>query len=780
MNGMAKGAGKFAVGQPVRRVEDGRLVTGHGRFTDDYAPRDCVFGVVLRSPHAHARILSVATAAALASPGVLAVLTGGDCAADGIGGLKTHFHFPPFAAARHRVTERPVLCADVVRHVGDAVAFVVAETIDQARDAAELIDVDYRELPANADTSRALDAAAPRIWPDLAPDNIAFQFSGGDAAAVAAAFAGAAHITTIKVRNNRLSANPLEPRAAVGAFDPWSGRYTLYSGNQSVHNTKHELAADVFHVPAHQVRVMADDMGGGFGMREGTFPEFVMVLWAARRVGRPVKWVGERAETFISDYHARDNVSEASIALSQDGDILALKARTVGAVGAYLCGVAQVPLVLGYGILQSVYKTPAITAEAVAVFTNTLPTAPYRGAGRPEAIYLIERLLDKAAAEAGLDRIELRRRNLIAAEAMPFQGFVHRYDSGDFPALMEAALGRADMAGFAARRRQSQARGMLRGIGIANHIMQCGAAGSDFAQVRLEPEGGATVMMGTKNHGQGHETVYAQMAAERLGIPFDKVRVVDGDTDLVSFGRGTYGSRSMAVGGSALRLACDRIIEKAKIIAGHALEAATGDIAFDGGRFTVVGSDKSIALAAVCKMAYPGIAPPMPFELGLDEQAHYTPTDMTFPSGCHIAEVEVDPGTGKVGLLRYTAMDDYGTAINPLLLEGQVHGAIVQGAGQALYEDLVYGDDGQLLAGSFMDYCLPRASHGCEMDVGFRHTAATGNLLGVKGAGETGTVAALPAVMNAVVHALSPLGITEIAMPATPERVWKAINNAQK
>ncbi len=770
------------IGASVRRVEDQRLLRGRGRFTDDHRLADCAHMVLVRSPHAAARIRGIETAPALALPGVLAVLTGEDVAA--LGQLET-------SVTRHLPGGRPmprppyrILATDAARFVGDPVAAVIAETRVAAKDGAEAVAIDWDPLPAVTDATLALAPGAPAVWPEHAPDNLCFLFSLGDAAAVEAGFARAAHVARLPFRVSRVSANPLEPRGAIGAWDDGEGRWTLISGVQIPHKIRSELAARTLRVPDNRLRLISPDLGGAFGMKGSPTQEHALVLWAARLLGRPVRWVAERTESFLSDFHARDNDSVAELALAEDGTFLALRIRTVANLGAYLAFNTPHSPTNNLGGLAGVYRTPAISAEVRGAFTNTQPTAPYRGAGRPEATYAIERVIDLAADQMGIDRVALRRRNLIPAEAMPFRtGLVFTYDSGDFARGMDLALDAADWDGFEARRAEAAGRGMLRGIGIANAIEI--AAGpfrspnEEGAGIRFEPDGGATLLLGSHNHGQGHETAFRQLAASLLGLSFDRMRVVAGDTDLVPHGRGTFGSRSLVVAGTALTRAAERIVAKGRRIAAHLLEAAEADISFEGGSFRVAGTDRSLRIEAVAAAAYTPGRLPRGEERGLAAEAVLTPDEATFPNGCHVAEVEIDPETGVVTLERYAVSDDVGTVINPLLLKGQIHGGVAQGVGQVLGEAILYDEAGQLVTASFMDYRMPRASDLPAVTVESNPVPTKANPLGAKGAGEAGTVGALAVVINAIVDALRPLGIRHIDMPATPERVWRAIRDAR-
>ena len=771
--------GAFAVGQPVPRSEDPRLLTGGGRYVDDIAFADECRAVLLRSPHAHAALERLDCAAAKRAPGVLAVLTAEDYMAAGLGPmscampLKRRDGRPMFGAPH------PPLAHGRVRMVGDPVAMVVAETPAQAKDAADLIEVEYAPLPALVETGAAMDEGAPAVW-DECPDNEAFLFELGDEAAVEAAFARADRIVRRRLVVNRVAANALEPRAYIGRYDRHDRRYTLYSGLHRPHDMRSDLANRFLRLPEARVRVVADDVGGSFGLRGGTYPEQVLVVWAAGLVGRPVKWVAERSEGFVSDYHGRDNVTDAALALDRDGGFLGLRVRTLVNLGAYASPLGPGPAINNLGTLAGVYRTPAIHVRTSGVFTNSNPTCPYRGAGRPEAAYAIEQLVDAAARETGIDAVELRRRNTIPPEAMPFRtGLVFVYDCGAFEKNMDDALALADRAGFEARRAAARARGRLRGLGLSNTIERAGAPSQERAQLRVDPGGGAALFVGTISHGQGHETIYKQIVSGALGVDPALIRVEEGDTDGLAIGGGTGGSRSATLGGAAVHLAARKVADKGRAIAAHLLEASEADLTFADGRYAIAGTDRSVSFADVARAAYapqrlaPGIEP------GLDEAAGYVAPVENFPNGCHVCEVEIDPETGAAGIVRYSVVDDVGNVLNPLLLEGQIQGGVAQGVGQALMEDVVFDPgSGQLLSGSFMDYAMPRADDLGAIEVATNPVPTATNPLGVKGAGEAGTVGALPATLAAIQDALAPLGIDEVPMPATPERLWRAIHAA--
>jgi carbon-monoxide dehydrogenase large subunit len=764
----------FGIGQSVSRIEDPKFLQGQGTFVDDIRLPETAQAYVLRSPHAHARIRSIETAEAKSSPGVLLVLTAADAAADNVGG---YVAVAGHAAVRDaHLPTHPVLAKDKVRHVGDRVALVVAETLDRARDAAETIVVDYEVLPAVASIGAAMADGAPQVWDD-AKGNFCFRAEMGKAAPVEAAFARAYHIARVTVVNNRLSANAMEPRSALAVFDAVSGRITVYTSHQAPHRLKQSLAADVLHMPEGDLRIVAPDVGGGFGMKSQLYVEDGLVAWASRRLKRPVKWVAERAESMMSDTHARDRIDAGEMAFDKDGRILAIRMHVDANMGAYCSASGMVPPMQTLRLMSSVYAIPAIYGSARAYYTNTNPMAVYRGAGRPEAMHLIERLIEAAAPALGIDAGELRRRNHVAPAAMPYQTHSDlNYDSGDFTGLLAHAMKDADYPGFAARRADSEKRGKLRGFGVGQYIELSGQMNERMG-LRLEADGTALVFAGTHSHGQGHATTYAQVISDWLGLPFEKIRLVQGDTDRVAGGRGTFGARSMVCAGGALRNAADGIIAQGKRVAAQMLEAAEGDIAFEDGAFKVAGTDRKVPLLAVARAAHAPAGPLAKLGMGLEAIGTYDPIP-SCPNGCHIAEVEIDRETGTVALVRYIAIDDVGVALNPMLVDGQVHGGVAQGVGQALTEHVAYDESGQLLSATFMDYGMPRADDLPWIEVAPHNTPAKTNPLGVKGVGEAGAVGAVPAVMNAILDALKPLGVTDLAMPATPERVWQAIKAA--
>ncbi len=735
---------KFALGQSVTRLEDDRLLKGAGCYTDDFGIPDCLHACVVRSPHAHARIGKISTEKALSSPGVAAVLTGQDVAADGLGDIPCLIPVVNLDGTPRAETPRPLLARDTVRHVGDPVALVIAATYQQARDAAENVEVDYEPLPAIA---------------DVRAGKVAFDVGLGDSAQkTAAAFAKAERVVRLELVNNRLVANPLEPRAAHAEYDAATGRVTLYTPSQGPHQIYSQIADAVLRIPRKQLRVVSGNVGGAFGMKIFLYPEQPLMVWAARRLKRSVRWTADRSESFLSDAQGRDNYSIAELALDRDARFLALRVTTWANMGAYLSNFGPFIPQLAAPMLSGVYRIPAISLNIKGTLTNTVPVDAYRGAGRPEAIYLLERTIDFAARELGLAPHELRRRNFIAPKDFPYQTPVEsKYDSGDFAAVMDAAMKKADWPGFAKRKAQSEQNGRLRGIGLAMYIERCGGGPGDTIRLAVD-KGGVALFSGMQDNGQGHATTFVQLLSERLGIDAGKIRVVQGDTDVVPADGLTGGSRFLAIGGVAAGAAADEVIEKGKELASQKLEVSPRDIEYRDGEFRISGTDRSTSL----------------FDLGALEAVHTrTPPEYTYPNGCHICEVEIDPASGATHIIRYTVVDDFGFAVNPLLLAGQVHGGTVQGIGQALLEHAVYdADSAQLLSGSFMDYAMPRADDVPAFDCGFHHVPCKTNPLGVKGAGEAGAVGAPPAVINAVVDAL---GGRHVDMPATPEKVWRAL-----
>jgi aerobic carbon-monoxide dehydrogenase large subunit len=775
---------KFGIGQAVRRVEDQRFATGAGQYVGDISlPRQCC-GVAVLSPHAHAVIKRVDVTAAKAAPGVVVVLTGADALTDKIGGIPPFFMPDSWGGPKGYPTTRPVLLADRVRCVGDRVAFVVAETEAQARDAAELVAVDYEPLPAVVDLKSATQPQAPKIWQDCPNGNIGVTIAFGDKAATDAVFAAAKHVVAVRLVNNRITANPIEPRCALGMYDAADGRFTLYTASQDPHSVRATLSVDVLHVPQSKVRVISPDVGGGFGMKANIYPDDVLVLWASKRCGRPVKWTATRSESLLCDNHARDQVVYGELALDETGKFLAIRSTAYQALGAYWWGAATAPLFWSLMFIPSLYDIQTIHISTNAVFTNTAPTSVYRGAGRPEAIYLIERLVERAAHVTGIDQVELRRRNLIAAGAMPYHTLTHHtYDSGEFEKLMDTCLAAADWKGFAARRKVSQRRGRLRGRAVTPYI-ELGGVFNERMEIRFDPGGMVTIIAGTHSHGQGHATAFAQLVAEWLGVSFEAINYIQGDTEKVAFGRGTFAARSSLVGGNGLRVAADAIIARGKEMASALMEAAPGDIEFSAGAFTVVGTDKRMSIGDVAHNFFAPAGPVTKFGLGLDGVGTWSGVPggaPNYPNGCQVCEVEVDPETGAVRIDRFVAVDDLGMIINPLICEGQIHGGIAQGVGQALFENIVYDlDSGQLITGSFLDYCMPRAGDFPPIVSEMLEIPAKTNPLGIKGIGEAGTIAAPPTVVNAVLDALRHLGVEHIDMPLTPARIWEAANAAKR
>ncbi|MGH7098949.1 MAG: xanthine dehydrogenase family protein molybdopterin-binding subunit [Stellaceae bacterium] len=772
---------QFGIGQPVRRVEDRRFITGRGRYTDDLVRPRQAHAVLLRSPHAHAQIRAIETEAAASAPGVLAVYTGADLTADGVGTI------PCLSPVQNRdgsaavLPPYPALASGQVRHVGDGVALVVADSLAAARDAAERIAVDYEALPACIETARALEAGQPQVW-EAAPRNLCFDWGLGDAAAVARAAEGARHRISLELVNNRVIVTSMEPRGALGEYDPGEDTYTLWSSTQGSHFLRNLLAESVFHVPENRIRVVTEDVGGGFGMKFFLYPEQILVLWAAKKLGRPVKWAAERGESFVSDDQGRDNITRLELCLDEGLRFQGLKVETIANMGAYLSNFApEIPTMSGGPMLSGVYAIPSIHVGVKGVFTHTVPVDAYRGAGRPEAAYALERLVDFAARRLGVAPDELRRRNFIRPEAMPYKTALGlTYDSGDFRRNLEDALGSAHAADFPARRAAAKSRGRVRGLGFATYIEQSGFPPDEFAELRFDPAGTLTILMGTQSSGQGHQTAYAQLAAERLGLPFDQIRVVQGDTAAIGFGRGTGGSRSLPVGGAALDHAAQKLIAKGRRIAAHLMEAAEADVAFADGAFAIAGTDRRVGLVEVARAAFNPVQLPEGLEPGFAESGHFTPPAPTFPNGVHLCEVEVDPETGAVEIQRYLVVDDFGTVVNPLLLRGQVQGGVAQGIGQAMLERVVYDPEtGQLVTGDLTDYALPRADDLPPIEFSYNIVPCRTNPLGVKGAGEAGAIGSPPALVNAVVDALAGFGVAHLDMPLTRERVWRAIRETR-
>ena len=773
----------YGIGQPVRRKEDLRFLTGQGRYVDDISLENQVYGCVVRSAYAHARILEVDTSEAEKVPGVIAVLTGKDWDADGLGPIPTRTPAKNSDGSPVPVPKRPALNSERVRYVGDGVAFVVAESIEAARDAVGLVEVDYEPLPALVDARSAVADDAPAVWDEI-PGNVCVKFEAGDAAAVDEAIAGAAHVVRLSLDNQRVTAAPIEPRGAIGICDPDGKRMTLICASQNIHSNRKQLAENVFGVELENLRSVAYDVGGGFGAKNSLYPEYALVLWAARRTGRPVKWINDRGESFLSDSHGRDQQSEVTLALDKEGNFLALKTRSIGGFGPYLLSTGPFTQTGGTARTQGgAYRIPVIHFSSRAVFTHNAATDPYRGAGRPEASYQIERIIDVAAAELGMDPVEIRRRNLIKKNELPFKsGVGTEIECGDFQTVLDQALKAADVKGFDARAKQAKDRGMRLGLGVCCYLECSGGPPKEHASLRFHPDRRVTLSVGSQSTGTGHETTLPQIVAAGLGIGMDQVDYVQADTDATPVGGGHGGSRVLEMGGSATHGATQRVLEKAKRVAAHMLEAAEADLEFGEGRFTVVGTDRSLGFWEVASAARDPANLPQGVEPGLDAALDFDREGITFPNGCHVAEAEVDPETGRVGLTRYTVVDDFGIIINPLTAAGQVMGGTAQGIGQALLEKVIYDpDSGQLLTGSFMDYALPRADDMPPFQVAFFEGAPTAhNPLGVKGSGEAGCCGALPAVVNAVVNALAPMGVRHIDMPLTPERVWRSIEAARR
>jgi len=772
--------GQFGIGQAVRRTEDVRFITGKGRYTDDEADPRQAYAVFLRSPHAHARIESIAIDAAKRAPGVLAVYTGADIAAAKLGTIQCVAPLKNRDGSNYFNPGRPLLAQGKVRHVGDPVALVIAESVNAAKDAAELIEVDYAPLAAVIDPAAAVAAGAPALW-DEAPGNVALDWSLGDARPVEAAFAKAAKIVALDLAINRTVVAPLEPRAILAAFDPATERYTLNIGTQGAFGMRSTVAQHLG-IKDAQLRVVTRDVGGSFGMKTFDFPENTLLPWAAKRLGRPIKWTSERQEAFLADTQGREQKVHAELALDQDGHFLAVRAETLANMGAYLSQFSVfVATMAGFRLLTGAYRIPAAAIRVRTVFTNTVWVDAYRGAGRPECSYIIERLVDAAARDTGLGRDEIRRRNLVPPSAMPYATpLIAVYDSGDFPANLELGLKAADWAGFERRRAEARARGKLLGLGISYYMEVTAAMPQEKADIQFLPTGRVRLGVGTGPSGQGHATAFAQILADRLGIDLDRIDFVTGDTDALSQGGGTGGAKSLLLAGTAIADGAEKIIAKGKTLAGHFLEAAEGDIEFRDGRFAIAGTDRAIDILELAAKTRAAKTLPAGLPATLDDAGLSTGNKNTFPNGTHLCEIEIDEETGAARILRYTVVDDFGVLVNPLIVEGQIHGGIAQGAGQVLLEDAHFDPaSGQLLSGSFQDYAMPRADDFSGFDVTFHNVPCATNLLGIKGAGEAGTVGALGATMNAVMDALSPLGITQLDLPATPQRLWAAIQKAK-
>ncbi len=787
-------AENVGIGASVLRKEDFRFLTGRGTYVDDINRPGQLYAHILRSPHPHANLKKIDTARAKQAPGVIAVYTRHDVNEDKLGGMPCGWGVKFKDDTPMKEPAHPMLATEKVRHVGDPIALVIAETRAQAKDAAEQIAVDYEILKPVPTINDAIKPGAAALHTE-APDNVCYDWHIGDKSAVDSAFGRAHKVAKLDLVNNRLVPNAMEPRAAIGDFDSANGDYTLYTTSQNPHVIRLLMGAFVLHIPESKLRVVAPDVGGGFGSKIFHYAEEALVTWAAGKVKRPVKWTADRSESFISDAHGRDHVTHAEMAMDKDGKFLALRVQTLANMGAYLSSFAPaVPTYLYATLLAGCYATPAVYAEVKAVFTNTVPVDAYRGAGRPEASFLLERLVDVAAKEMGMDRVDIRRRNFIPNSAFPYQTPVAvQYDSGDYFGTLDMALKASNWSSFRDRQQEAKKRGKLRGIGISTYIEACGVAPSnvagalgaraglyEVANVRVNPTGSVTIFTGTHSHGQGHETTFAQLVADRLGIAMDQIEISHGDTGKIPFGMGTYGSRSLAVGGSAIVKAMDKIVNKGKKIAAHLLEAAEADIEFKDGKFSVAGTDKSKTFGEIALTAYvPHNYPLDVLEPGLDETAFYDPKNFTFPAGCHICEVEIDPDTGNTTIITFTAVDDVGRVINPMIVEGQVQGGVAQGIGQALLESCIYDGNGQLLSGSMSDYTMPRADNLPNVDVSTHVTLCTHNPLGVKGCGEVGSIGSPPAIIGAIVDALSEYGVKHIEMPATPQRVWQTIQAAK-
>ena len=768
---------RFAIGQPVPRAEDPVLVRGEGHYADDFSRPGQAYAVMVRSPYAHGVLRGIDTEAARAMPGVLAVYTAADLAAGGIGPLPARQVMNNRDGTPMLQPVRHALASDKVRHVGEAVACVVADSVAAAKDAAEAVVLDIDPLPAVTEPALADAPDAPLVHDDV-PGNVGLDFHFGDSERVAAAFAAAAHVTRLRLRNNRIVVNPIEPRAALAEYDTGRQHWTLYVGCQGVFGFRNYIA-QVLGVGRDRVRVVTDRVGGSFGMKQPNMPEYFCILHAARMLGRPVKWTDERSGSFVSDTHGRDHDMTAELALDRDGNFLAVRLTGYGNLGAHY-GAPGPSTRNAQRNTLGVYKTPLIEVNTKCVFTNTTPVGAYRGAGRPEANYYMERLVDAAAREMGIDQLELRRRNHIPPEAMPYRSpNGTTYDSGDFTNLLNQAVALADWHNFPQRKAESRARGKLRGRGISDYLELTGPPGREMGGIRFEANGDVTIVTGTLDYGQGHWTPFAQVLAARLGIPFRRIRLLQGDSDALIAGGGTGGSKSLIVSGNAIVGAADKVIERGRQIAAHVLEAAAADIEFRAGRFVIAGTDRSIGLMELAARLHAGLTLPPELPQSLDVADIYDGPPSAFPNGCHIAEVEIDPQTGMVEVVKYTFVNDFGVVVNPLLVNGQAHGGIVQGIGQALRERTVYDEDGQLLTGSYMDYAMPRADDAPFFVHDFHPVPATTNPLGAKGCGEAGCAGALPSVMNAVIDALSELGVRHIDMPATPERVWRAIRDAE-
>lgn len=771
---------KYGIGQPVTRSEDPKLLRGEGSYTDDVNLDGQAYGVMVRSPYAHGTLNGIDTAEASAAPGVIAVLTGADLDAAGLGTMKCGLPLKGRDGSPINYVPRPALATDKVRYVGDPVAIVIAETAVQARDAAELVELDIDPLPAVTDARAAAEAGAPQLY-DSVSGNTAIDFQYGDTAKVDTAFREASHQTRLSIRNNRIVVSAMEPRSAVASFDTASDGYTLHVGCQGVFGMMNTLAKQIFDIEPEKMHVITGNVGGSFGMKAGAYPEYICVLHAAKVLGRPVKWTDDRSGSFLSDCHGRDHDMTAELALDADGKFTALRITGYGNVGAFLTAVSpMMPTMNTLKNANSVYRLPLIEVASKAVFTNTTPVTAYRGAGRPEANYYMERLIETAAREMGIDAIELRRRNQILPSEIPYAAANGmNYDSGDFPTIMQKAVEAADWDGFAARKAESEKRGKLRGRGVGCYLEVTAPVQEEMGGIRFEENGDVTIITGTLDYGQGHWTPFAQVLHQKLGVPFERIRLIQGDSAELIAGGGTGGSKSIMASGAAILEASDIVIDKGKKIAAHVFETAVEDIVFEGGAFQVAGTDRTVTVTELAEQLRNGLEVPEGISRDLSVKHIFDAAPSAFPNGCHVCELEVDPDTGVVEIDRYNMVNDFGTVVNPLLVEGQAHGGIVQGLGQALMENAVYDSEGQLQTGSYMDYAVPRASDVPSFTFATHAVPATTNPLGAKGCGEAGCAGSLPSIMNALVDALAPLGVKHIDMPATPEKVWAAIQEAK-
>jgi len=770
---------KFGIGQPVTRSEDPRHLTGGGNYTDDNNLENQLFARFVRSQVAHGVLESIEISEAISMPGVVAVYTGADLSADGIGNIPSSLPLKNRDGTPYVVPPRSGLAIDRVRHVGDPIAVVIAKTASQAQEAAEAITPNISPLPVVIDAEKAIKPEAPQLHEE-ATNNICLDFFVGDEDAVEKAFSEADHITKLRIDNTRVVVNAMEPRSVIGEYDAENHKFTVHMPTQGVMGVKGTLSKSIFKISPEKLRVLSNDVGGSFGMKGAAFVEPISILYAARKLGRPVKWTADRSESFVADHQGRDSIIYAELALSAAGDFLGLRVNGVGNCGAYLTAMGPAPMtnVICRNII-SVYKTPAFSYATKAVFTNTVPTGPYRGAGRPESKYIMEQLVDKAAREMGIDRVQLRRRNLIPPSAMPYSSpNGQKYDSGEFEAIMDAALDRSDWSGFEKRRSLSENNGKLRGISITNYLENTGAAG-ELADIRFRDDGTVALVTGAKDMGTSHRTPFAQILHDRLGVPYEAIEVIQNDSDEMSAGAsGSGGSKTLVGAGNAISDCASAIIEKGKISASHIMEAAVEDIVFSDGNFTVTGTDKTIHVMALAQKLKSLKNLPKDVPTSLDEKAVHDASPSSFPNGCHVCEVEIEPETGVVEIVKYLVVDDFGVVINPLVVEGQVQGGVMQGVGQILVERTLYDEDGQLITGSYMDYCMPRADNLCNIDFSTRNVPCKTNPLGVKGCGEAGNGGSMPAVMNAILHALEDNGIEELDAPATPNRIWEAIQNA--